>query len=326
MKTLCEQGITIMNNTGYDELGILSLSTSDYSELGPLTDGLLEVFNKQHSSLSLPSLRIDNFALDLMEKASQTRKTGLTFAPEAGTQRLRDVINKGICEDDIMSSLELAFKGGWSTVKLYFMLGLPTETMEDVEGIANLAIKIEKLYFDTMRSIGAKPRKPEITVSTSMFIPKPFTPFEWEDQNTEEEFIQKQTTIRNMLKEHRNIRYIWHDVKTSCWEGIYARGDRRLCPVILEGYKKGSIFDAWDQFFDYGLWTQILHDHGLKWEDYTRGRDVDEPLPWDNIDVGVRKDFLKREREKAYKEQITPNCRQQCSGCGATCYKAGICP
>ena len=325
-KTLCEQGIKIMRNTGYDDLGLLSLSTSDYTGLPELTDGLLKDFEDKHESLSLPSLRIDNFALELMEKASKTRKTGLTFAPEAGTQRLRDVINKGINEEDIMSSLKLAFEGGWTTVKLYFMLGLPTETMEDVEGIADLALKIERLYFDTMRELGSKPRKPEITVSTSMFIPKPFTPFQWEDQNTKEEFLEKQSHLRDLLRKHRNIRYIWHDVETSCWEGIYARGDRRLCPVILEGYKAGSIFDAWDQFFDYGKWSDILGKHGLKWEDYTRGWSPDDPLPWDLIDVGVTKAFLKRERDNAYNEKITPNCREKCSGCGAVCYKAGICP
>ena len=323
--TLCEQGIKIMRNTGYDDLGLLSLSTSDYTGLLELTDGLLRDFEDKHESLSLPSLRIDNFALELMEKASKTRKTGLTFAPEAGTQRLRDVINKGINEEDIMSSLKLAFEGGWTTVKLYFMLGLPTETMEDVEGIADLALKIERLYFDTMRELGSKPRKPEITVSTSMFIPKPFTPFQWEDQNTKEEFLEKQSHLRDLLRKHRNIRYIWHDVETSCWEGIYARGDRRLCPVILEGYKAGSIFDAWDQFFDYGKWSDILEKHGLKWEDYTRGWSPDDPLPWDLIDVGVTKAFLKRERDNAYNEKITPNCREKCSGCGAVCYKAGIC-
>ena len=325
-KTLCGQGISIMKNTGYDDLGLLSLSTSDYTGLHELTDNLLEDFSSKHESLSLPSLRIDNFALELMEKASQTRKSGLTFAPEAGTQRLRDVINKGINEEDIMTSLKLAFEGGWSTVKLYFMLGLPTETMEDVEGIADLALKIERLYFDTMREIGAKPRKPEITVSTSMFIPKPFTPFQWEPQNTKEQFLEKQSHLRNLLKKHRNIRYIWHDVETSCWEGIYARGDRRLCDVILEGYKAGSIFDAWDQFFDYEKWTGILNSHGLKWEDYTQGWSTEDSLPWDNIDVGVTKAFLKREREKAYAETVTENCRSKCAGCGAACYKAGICP
>lgn len=325
-KTLCEQGIEIMNNTGYDDLGILSLSTSDYTDLKDLTDGLLGNFEQRHMSLSLPSLRIDNFALDLMEKVSRTRKSGLTFAPEAGTQRLRDVINKGITEDDIMSSLKLAFEGGWSTVKLYFMLGLPTETMEDVEGIADLAIRIEKLYFDTMRQLGNKPRKPEITVSTSMFIPKPFTPFQWEDQNSKEDFLSKQSAVRNILKKHKNIRYIWHDVDTSCFEGILARGDRRLCPVILDGYRQGNIFDAWDQFFKEENWNPILEKHDLKWEDFTRGWNVEDPLPWDNIDVGVTRAFLKRERDNAYNGKVTPNCRQKCSGCGAACYKAGICP
>ena len=325
---LCAQGIEIMNNTGYDELGMLSLSTSDYSGLIPLTDGLLEDFEKRHASLSLPSLRIDNFALDLMERASRTRKTGLTFAPEAGTQRLRDVINKGITEDDIFDGLRTAFRGGWNTVKLYFMLGLPTETAEDVEGIADLAIRIEQLYYDTLREEGVKKfRKPEITVSTSMFIPKPFTPFQWEDQNTEEEFISKQSRLRELLKKHRSIRYIWHDVKTSCWEGIYARGDRRLCPVILEGYRGGSIFDAWDDQFDYEKWTSGLKEHGLSWEMYAAaGRSPEEPLPWDIIDIGVTKSFLKRERDLAYSAKVTPNCRAKCSGCGASCYKAGICP
>lgn len=325
-KTLCDQGLAIMENTGYDELGILSLSTSDYSGLAPMTDILLESFDKNHQSLSLPSLRIDNFALDLMEKASSTRKSGLTFAPEAGTQRLRDVINKGICEEDIMNALHIAFKGGWTTVKLYFMLGLPTETMEDVEGIANLAIKIEQLYYDTMREIGMKPRKPEITVSTSMFIPKPFTPFQWENQNTEEEFKAKQQHLRDMLRKHRSIRYIWHDVKTSCWEGILARGDRRLSPVILEGYRNGSIFDAWDDFFDYDMWMGLLQKYGLSWEMYTQGRSEDEVLPWDNMDLGVTKKFLLREKHNAYEEKVTPNCREKCSACGANCYKAGICP
>ena len=324
-KTLCEQGIAIMKNTGYDDLGILSLSTSDYTGLPELTDGLLEDFKPKHQSLSLPSLRIDNFALELMEKASQTRKSGLTFAPEAGTQRLRDVINKGINEEDIMSALKLAFAGGWSTVKLYFMLGLPTETMEDVEGIADLAIKIEKLYFDTMRELGGKSRKPEITVSTSMFIPKPFTPFQWEDQNTREEFLEKQSHLRALLKKHRNIRYIWHDVETSCFEGILARGDRRLCPVILDGYKEGNIFAAWDQFYKDENWQAILARYGLKWEDFTKGWSTEDALPWDVIDVGVTKAFLKRERAKAYAETITENCRSKCAGCGAACYKAGIC-
>lgn len=322
---LLEQGRCIERMTGYDELGMLSLSTSDYTQLPKLTDGLLEAFEERRTSLSLPSLRIDNFALDLMDKVSRTRKTGLTFAPEAGTQRLRDVINKGICEEDILSSLRLAFNGGWSTVKLYFMLGLPTETDEDVEGIADLAFKIEDLYYECARERGVKPRWPEITVSTSMFIPKPFTAFQWEEQYSGEEFLRKQALLKNRLKKSRNIRYIWHDVETSCFEGILARGDRRLCPAILDGYKAGMIFDAWDDNFDYGKWTEILASHGITREMYTRAYDPDEILPWDHIDIGVTRDFLLKERERAYKEIITPNCREKCAGCGAACFKTGVC-
>ncbi len=324
-ETLCRQGIEIEHNTGYDELGILSLSSSDYTGLKELTDGLLEAFEGRHTSLSLPSLRIDNFALDLMEKVSQTRKSGLTFAPEAGTQRLRDVINKGICEEDIMKSLSLAFAGGWSTVKLYFMLGLPTETMEDVEGIADLARKIEKLYFDVCREQGIKARRPEITVSTSMYIPKPFTPFQWEKQNTKEEFLQKQSHLRSLLKS-KNIKYIWHDVETSLWESVLARGDRRLCDVIEDGYRKGCFYDAWDDHFKYDTWMETLTEHGLTWEMFAKGFDVDdEHLPWEHIDVGVNMSFFKKEREKAYREEITPPCRTKCSACGAQCFKVGEC-
>ncbi|MBR6879794.1 MAG: TIGR03960 family B12-binding radical SAM protein [Clostridiales bacterium] len=322
---LCSQGIALERTTGYDELGMLSLSTSDYTDLGKLTDGLLTAFEGRHTSLSLPSLRIDNFALDLMEKASMTRKSGLTFAPEAGTQRLRDVINKNITEEDIFGALKLAFKGGWSTVKLYFMLGLPTETDEDVEGIAVLAKKIEDLYYDTFREMGVKPRRPEITVSTSMFIPKPFTAFQWEQQNAKEDFLRKQAMLFGLIKKSRNIRYIWHDVDTSCWEGVLARGDRRLCDVIEEGYRSGLYFDAWDDRFDYAKWTSILEGHGLSWEMFARGYDTEDHLPWENLDIGVTTKFLKLERERAYKEQTTPNCREKCAGCGASCFKTGVC-
>lgn len=323
--TLCRQGIEIEHNTGYDELGILSLSTSDYTGLRELTDGLLEAYEGHHSSLSLPSLRIDNFALDLMEKVSQTRKSGLTFAPEAGTQRLRDVINKGICEEDILKSLRLAFAGGWSTVKLYFMLGLPTETMEDVEGIADLAKKIEDLYYEVAREQGIKARRPEITVSTSMFIPKPFTALQWEAQNSKEEFLEKQGYLRSLLKRSRNVKYIWHDVESSLWEVILARGDRRLNGVILDGYKKGCFYDAWDDQFKYDVWMETLHEHGLTWETFARSYDSDEVLPWDHISIGVTKKFLKSEREKAYAQVITPPCRTKCSACGAQCFKVGEC-
>lgn len=324
-EVLLKQGVEIEHNTGYDELGMLSLSTSDYTQLKELTDGLLCAFDGRHTSLSLPSLRIDNFALDLMEKASQTRKTGLTFAPEAGTQRLRDVINKGINEENILGALRLAFMGGWSTVKLYFMLGLPTETMDDVKGIADLAKKIEDLYYDVGREMGVKLRRPEITVSTSMFIPKPFTAFQWEKQNTMEEFLEKQIYLKDLLKKVRSVRYIWHGVETSIWEGVLARGDRRLNDVIYEGYRTGSLFDAWDDNFDYDKWMKILADHGLSWETYARNYEIGDSLPWDHISVGVDRSFFLKERERAYNEEVTPNCREKCSACGAACFETGVC-
>lgn len=324
-ETLCRQGIEIEQSTGYDELGILSLSTSDYTQLPKLTDDLLNAFEGHHTSLSLPSLRIDNFALDLMEKVSQTRKSGLTFAPEAGSQRLRDVINKGIQEEDIMKSLRLAFLAGWSTVKLYFMLGLPTETMEDVAEIANLAHKIEDLYYDVARESGVRPRKPEITVSTSMFIPKPFTPFQWERQNTKSEFLEKQAYLKSLIHS-RNIRYVWHDVESSLWEAVLARGDRKLCKVIEDGYRRGLFYDAWDDHFKFEQWIEVLTDNKISLESYTQGYSVDDAcLPWDHVDVGVKKEFLKNERNKAYSGEITPPCREKCSACGAQCFKVGEC-
>ena len=205
------------------------------------------------------------------------------------------------------------------------MLGLPTETMDDVKGIADLAYKIERLYFDVCKEQGIKARKPEITVSTSMYIPKPFTPFQWEQQNTKEEFLQKQSYLRSLIKS-RNIKYIWHDVETSVWESVLARGDRRLCDVIEEGYRKGCFYDAWDDHFKYDVWMETLTSHGLSWEMFGRGFDVnDEHLPWDIIDIGVNMSFFKRERERAYKEQITPPCREKCSGCGAQCFGVGEC-
>jgi radical SAM family uncharacterized protein len=322
---LCEQGISIEKNSGYDEIGMLSLSTSDYTQLPALTDDLLAAFEGHHTSLSLPSLRVDSFSLELTDKVSSTRKSGLTFAPEAGTQRLRDVINKGITEEDIMSSLEIAFVGGWNSVKLYFMIGLPTETLEDVFGIADLVRKIEKLYFDVGKRTGQRMRKLELTVSTSMFIPKPFTPFQWEKQNTKEEFMQKQQILRDRLRS-RNIKYIWHDLDTSVWEVVIARGDRRLGAVLLDGYKAGNIFDAWDDCFKIDKWTSILAAHDLPVDYFTtRERLTEEVLPWDHIDCGVRKDYLLRERDRAYQEIITPSCREHCEGCGAAEFGGGVC-
>ena len=324
-KVLCEQGIEIEKNTGYDEIGMLSLSTSDYTELNVLTDDLLSAFEGHHTSLSLPSLRVDSFSLELTQKVSSTRKSGLTFAPEAGTQRLRDVINKGITEEDIMSSLELAFEGGWNSVKLYFMLGLPTETLEDVSGIADLVRKIEKLYFEIGKRTGQRMRRLELTVSTSMFIPKPFTPFQWEKQNTKEEFTEKQQILRDRFRS-KNIKYIWHDLDTSVWEVVIARGDRRLGPVLLDGYRAGNIFDAWDDCFDIDKWLPILQSHGLSTDFFaTREREPQEVLPWDHIDCGVRKDFLLRERERAYEGVTTPSCRENCENCGAASFGGGVC-
>jgi len=323
--TLCGQGLMLENNTGYDEIGMLSLSTSDYSGLKQVADVLIEPFSKNHTSLSLPSLRVDSFSLELMEKVSDTRKSGLTFAPEAGTQRLRDVINKGISEEDIFSSLELAFAGGWNRVKLYFMLGLPTETEEDVMGIATLVRNIEKLYFDVARRTGQRARKPEISVSTSMFIPKPFTPFQWELQNTREEMISKQKMLAAQLR-GRNIKYSWHDPDTSVWEVVMARGDRRLSKVLLEGYQKDQFFDAWDDCFKLEKWMEILTENGLELSFYAdRVRSDEEIFPWDHIDAGVRKEYLLREKHRAYEAAVTPPCRPGCKACGAADFGTGVC-
>ncbi len=324
VEVLCEQGRQLEKNTGYDEMGLLSLSTSDYTQFPKLAETLLDTFEGHHTSLSLPSLRLDSFSLDLMEKVQSTRKSGLTFAPEAGTQRLRDVINKNIREEDIFSSLELAFQGGWSTVKLYFMLGLPTETDEDVLGIADLARRIEQLYYDVGRRTGQKMRKPDITVSTSLFIPKPFTPFQWEKQDTKEELIRKQRLLKDNIRS-RNIHYAWHDFDSSVWEVVLARGDRRLSPVLLEGYRSGLFFDAWDDQFKLEKWLEILGKHGLRVEDFSREYNEEETLAWEHVDVGVKKRFLLSERHKAHAETTTPSCREHCSGCGATCFGVGEC-
>ncbi len=324
-ETLCSQAISLERNTGYDEMGMLSLSTSDYRNLDELTDKLLAAFEGRHTSLSLPSLRVDSFSLELMEKVSSIRKSGLTFAPEAGTQRLRDVINKGISEEDILSSLDLAFSGGWNSVKLYFMLGLPTETDEDVIGIADLVRKIETLYFDVGRRLGIKMRKPEITVSTSMFIPKPFTPFQWERQATSEELSAKQMLLRERLRS-RNIKYIWHDLETSVWEGVIARGDRRLADVLEAGYRKGYIFDSWDDCFKLPGWLQVLHEKGLDENFYlVRERGESEILPWDHISIRVDKSFLLCEKHLASQGLTTPTCREGCAGCGAAEFGGGVC-
>ena len=315
VETLCKQAKCLYDNTGYDEISLISLSISDYSKLPELTDSLLEWTDEAHVSLSLPSLRIDSFSEELMKKVSSVRTGGITFAPEAGTQRLRDVINKNVSEDDLMRSVGIAFRGGKSNVKLYFMNGLPTETDEDIVGIADLAKKVVDQYYAM-----PKPERPKglgVTVSVSCFVPKPFTPFQWEKQNTFDELIRKQELLKSAITDRR-IKYAYHDAKVSFIEAVLARGDRRLAPAIAYLAEQGVMLDAWDEFFDYEKWIEAFDKCGVDPAFYTsRGFGDDEVLPWDIIDIGVTKSFLRREREKAYKGETTPSCAEKCSGCGA---------
>lgn len=313
----------LLSCSGYDEISLSSLSSSDYSGLKDLTDGLLEMTEKKKIGLSLPSLRIDNFSMELMEKVQKVRKSGITFAPEAGTQRLRDVINKNITEENIISSTDTLFRGGWTNVKLYFMIGLPTETMEDVRGIADLAQKVLGVYFAIPKEERAK--NINITVSTSSFVPKPFTAFQWAAQDTRDMLIEKQDELKKSIKSKR-IRYNWHDNKTSYLEGVFARGDRRLCDVIIRAVEKGCKLDPWGEFFKFDTWMEAFDEMGVNPDFYTaRERSYDEVLPWDHIDIGVTKKFLMNENEKAKAATTTPNCREKCAGCGAASFGAGVC-
>ncbi len=313
----------LLTCSGYDEISLSSLSTSDYGSLKELTDGLLKITEEKKIGLSLPSMRIDNFSMELMEKVQKVRKTGITFAPEAGTQRLRDVINKNITEDDVLKSADMLFRGGWTTVKLYFMIGLPSETMDDVRGIAELAQKVLDVYFAVPKEERAK--NINITVSTSSFVPKPFTAFQWAAQDTRGMLIEKQDELKKSIKSKR-IRYNWHDNKTSYLEGVFARGDRRLCPVIIKAAENGCKFDAWGEHFKFDTWIETFKEMGVDPDFYTtRERGYDEVLPWDHIDVGVTKNFLIRENEKAKRAETTANCRQKCAGCGAASFGAGVC-
>ena len=315
VETLCKQAKCLYDNTGYDEISLISLSISDYSQLPALTDSLLEWTDKSHVSLSLPSLRIDSFSEELMRKVSSVRTGGITFAPEAGTQRLRDVINKNVTEEDLMRSVGIAFKGGKSNIKLYFMNGLPTETDEDILGIAALAKKVVDQYYAM-----PKPERPKglgVTVSVSCFVPKPFTPFQWERQDTYGELMRKQDLLKSAITDRR-IKYAYHDAKVSFIEAVLARGDRRLAPAIAYLADKGQMLDAWDEFFNYDLWIEAFEKCGIDPAFYTsRGFGLDEVLPWDIIDIGVTKNYLLRERNKAYEGVTTPSCAEQCSGCGA---------
>lgn len=325
--TLKQYALALLKNTGHEEITLSSLSSSDYSMLPELIDFLMEECGKRHINISLPSLRIDAFSLDVMGKVQDVKKSSLTFAPEAGSQRLRNVINKGLTEEAILKGCALAFQGGWTRVKLYFMLGLPTETEEDIRGIAELSNKIAALFFDTVRDHSNG--KVQIVASTSFFVPKPFTPFQWAAQCTKEEFLDKayltRTAISGQLNQKR-IKYNWHEADASVLEGVLARGDRRLSQVILGVYRKGCFFDAWSEYFDNGKWLETMEECGLSVEFYThRERDTEEILPWDFIDCGVTKEFLKREWEKAQKEQTSENCRAACQGCGAARFGGGVC-
>ena len=314
-ETLCAAAKRLYENTGYDEISLISLSISDYSCLRELTDGLLSWTDDAHVSLSLPSLRLDSFSEELMEKISSVRTGGLTFAPEAGTQRLRDVINKNVTEDDLRNAVGIAFRGGKSNVKLYFMDGLPTETLEDIEGIAALAKTVIDEYY--LLPKGERPRGVSVTVSVSCFVPKPFTPFQWEKQDSFETLIKKQEHLKNCITD-KKIRYTYHNAKVSFIEAVLARGDRRLAPVIALLADEGVMLDAWDENFDYDKWMSAFRRLNVDPEFYTtRGFGIDEVLPWDIIDCAVTKKFLLRERERAYAGETTPSCAEHCSGCGA---------
>ena len=305
----------LYENTGYDEISLISLSISDYSRVSELTDMLLKWTDEKHVSLSLPSLRIDSFSEELMKKISSVRTGGITFAPEAGTQRLRDVINKNVGEEDLLRAVGIAFKNGKNNVKLYFMNGLPTETLEDVAGIATLAGKVVHRFYQTPERNKARPVS--VTVSVSCFIPKPFTPFQWEAQDSLESLKAKQDHLRECITD-RKIRYNWHDAEVSRIEAVFARGDRRLGKALALAAEDGMMFDAWDEMFSYEKWLDVFERAGIDPAFYAnRAFGLDEWLPWDVIDCGVTKEFLKREREKAYAERTTPACSEQCSACGA---------
>ena len=313
-ETIIRQGIESLKNTGYQEATLLSLSSSDYRPLDEVCDGLLEYCEPRSMSLALPSLRADNFSMDIMSRLQKVRKGGLTFAPEAGTQRLRDAINKNVREEDLLHSCQVAFEGGWNGVKLYFMLGLPTETDEDVLGIAELANQV--LHTWRMHATN-KTRGVRITVSTSCFVPKPHSPFQWERQVTMDEYKRKVNLLRENIKA-KNVTYNWHDPDTSFVEAVLSRGDRRIADVIEEVWRRGGKLEAWGDYFSFDRWMAAMDACGVDPMFYAcRERGKDEFLPWDIVDMGVRRAHLWHEREQAYKAELSPDCRKQCTGCGA---------
>ena len=324
---LKERATKMLKSTGHEEISLSSLSSSDYSCLHELVYYLIDEFKAKGINISLPSLRIDAFALDVMSKVQDIRKSSLTFAPEAGSQRMRDVINKGLTEEVILNGAMDAFRSGWNRVKLYFMLGLPTETLEDIEGIAILSDKIAREYYTIPKE--QRNGKVSIVSSTSFFVPKPFTPFQWTRMNTREEFLEKQKFLNGKMKEQLNqksIKYNWHEAEVTLLEGVFARGDRRVSKVIYDAYQSGCIYDAWSEFFKYDTWMECFEKNNIDPLFYTaREREKNELLPWDFIDVGVSKQFLWKEYERAQSETVTPNCRVKCAGCGAKQFGGGVC-
>ena len=327
VETLKASAREMLKNTGHEEISLSSLSSSDYSQLKELVEFLIDEFQDKAVNISLPSLRIDAFALDVMSKVQDIKKSSLTFAPEAGSQRLRDVINKGLTEEVILQGAKEAFQGGWNRVKLYFMLGLPTETEEDMKGIAHLAEKIAEEYYEIPKD--QRNGKVQIVVSTSFFVPKPFTPFQWASMYREEDFIEKAKIVKNEIRSQlnqRSIKYNWHEPDVTILEGFLARGDRRCAKVIQKAYEKGALYDAWSENFHFEIWKEAFAETNVDVDFYTlRERSLDEILPWDFIDAGVTKDFLIREWKQAKAETVTPNCRQCCSGCGVKHYGGGVC-
>ena len=327
LEMLKKAAYAMLKNTGYEEISLSSLSSSDYSHLKELVTFLIDEFGRKDINISLPSLRIDAFSLDVMSKVQDVRKSSLTFAPEAGSQRLRDVINKGLTEEVILNGAGQAFEGGWNRVKLYFMLGHPTETEEDMRGIAWLAEKIAERYYEVPKE--KRNGKCQIVVSTSFFVPKPFTPFQWAQMCTKEEFLHRAYIVNHEIKDQLNkksIKYNWHEADVTILEGVLARGDRKVAKVIKKAYEKGCLFDSWTEGFKNELWMEAFAECGVDIDFYTiRKRELDEVFPWDFIDIGVTRAFLEREWKKAHEETVTPNCRMQCSGCGAAVFGGGVC-
>lgn len=321
--TIDAQCRALCASTGYDEISLSSLSTSDYSKLNELIDRLHQWTEKDKVSLSLPSLRVDGFSPELMERINSVRKSGLTFAPEAGSQRMRDVINKNVTEEELLHTVDVAFTEGWTRIKLYFMIGLPTEAMEDVLAILELGKKVVDVFYQNKDK--PKGKAVEVALSAAAFVPKPFTPFQWFGQDTMDQLQKKQRELKGNVRSKR-VSVSYHGAQTSFLEAVFARGDRRLCVVMEKAMELGLHFDGWDDCFDFGKWMEAFHACGIDPAFYAnRTRNEDEVFPWDHLDYGIRKDFLWEECQRAYQAQTTPNCREKCAGCGAACFKGGLC-